>query len=95
MIVEKVVGAALMLLFLADIFLTVLYARAGTGLLAPWWNRGIWALVYGAAKLSRSRGPQALSLVGPLVVVSLIGFWAMGLTVVAAFGQLRNDTSSH
>ena len=32
---EQIIGAALTLLFLADIFLTVLYARAGTGLLAP------------------------------------------------------------
>jgi hypothetical protein len=32
---EQVIGTALMRLFLADIFLTVLYARAGTGLLAP------------------------------------------------------------
>ncbi len=39
MTLEQAVGAALTLLFLADIFLTVLYARAGTGLLAPYWNR--------------------------------------------------------
>ncbi|MHC2365178.1 hypothetical protein [Rhizobium leguminosarum] len=35
MTVEQIAGAGLMVLFLADIFLTVLYARAGTGLLAP------------------------------------------------------------
>ncbi len=38
---EQVAGLALMLLFLTDIFLTVLYARAGTGLLAPCWNGAI------------------------------------------------------
>jgi hypothetical protein len=44
---EQISGAALILLFLADIFLTVLYARAGTGLLALWsvaaplWQRRI------------------------------------------------------
>jgi hypothetical protein len=33
---EQVGGAGVMLLFLSDIFLTVLFARAGTGLLAPY-----------------------------------------------------------
>lgn len=35
MTLEQGFGAALVLLFLADIFLTVLYARAGTGLIGP------------------------------------------------------------
>ena len=34
MTLEQIGGTGLTLLFLADIFLTVLYARAGTGLLA-------------------------------------------------------------
>ena len=49
--VGVVIGAALILLFLADIFLTVLYARAGTGLRAPHWNRGMWALLHAIAGL--------------------------------------------
>ena len=84
MLVEQILGAALMLLFLADIFLTVLYARAGSGLLAPRWNRGIWALLHGVAKLLGRRRGTLLSLAGPLIVVSLIGFWAFGLTFGAA-----------
>ncbi|WP_374294608.1 hypothetical protein [Sphingomonas sp.] len=84
MTLEQGVGAALVLLFLADIFLTVLYARAGTGLLAPLWTRVIWAaLRAGASLFGRRRGP-ALSFVGPVIVVSLIGFWAFGLTLGAA-----------
>lgn len=39
MTLEQAIGAALVLLFLADIFLTVLYARAGIGLLATYWIR--------------------------------------------------------
>ncbi|MDT8757759.1 potassium channel family protein [Sphingomonas psychrotolerans] len=84
MIIEQILGAALMLLLLADIFLTVLYARAGTGLLAPRWNRAIWALLHAVAKLFGKRRSTVLSLAGPLIVVSLIGFWAIGLTVGAA-----------
>jgi hypothetical protein len=84
MMIEQVLGAAVMLLFLTDVFLTVLYARAGSGLMAPRWNRGIWALLHGLANLLGRRRGTLLSLAGPLIVVSLIGFWAMGLTVGAA-----------
>lgn len=84
MTIEQAIGAALMLLFLADIFLTALYARAGTGLLAPCWNRAMWASLQGAAKLWGSRRGAVLSLAGPLIVVSLIVFWAFGLTIGAA-----------
>jgi len=81
---EQFVGAALMLLFLADIFLTVLYARAGTGLPAPYYTRAVWALLRNCAKLFSRRRGTLLSLAGPLIVVSLIGFWALGLAVAAA-----------
>src|SRR5207253_3895279 len=71
-------------LFLADVFLTVLYARAGTGLLAPRWNRLVWALLKGISRLfGRHRG-AVLSLAGPIIVTLLIAFWALGLTVGAA-----------
>ena len=84
MTVEQIVGAGLMVLFLADIFLTVLYARAGTGLLAPRWNRLVWASIGRVAGLFGSRRSIALSFAGPLIVVALIGFWALGLTTGAA-----------
>lgn len=81
---EQSVGAALMLLFLADIFLTVLYARAGMGLLAPHWNRAVWASMRATARLSGSRRRALLSFAGPVIVVLLIGFWAFALTIGAA-----------
>ena len=81
---EQLLGAGLMLVFLADIFFTVLYARAGTGLLAPRWNRLVWAVVSGASRLSSRYRSTILSLAGPLIVVSLIAFWALGLTIGAA-----------
>jgi hypothetical protein len=84
MTVEQILGAALILLFLADVFLAVLYARAGKGLLALHWNRAIWALLRGTAKLLGKRRGVVLSFAGPLIVVSLIGFWAIGVTVGAA-----------
>lgn len=84
MTVEQIGGAALMLLFLADIFLTVLYARAGTGLLAPRWNRLVWALLKGLSGLFGRRRAAILSFGGPLIVILLILLWALGLTIGAA-----------
>jgi hypothetical protein len=84
MTLEQIGGAGLMLLFLADIFLTVLYARAGTGLLAPRWNRLVWSLIRGVGGLLGRRRDIVLSFGGPLIVISLIAFWALGLTVGAA-----------
>jgi hypothetical protein len=84
MSLEQVLGAALILTFLADIFLTVLYARAGTGLLAPYWNRAVWISLSTAGRLLGNRRRRLLSLAGPIIVVSLIGFWALGLTVGSA-----------
>jgi len=84
MIVEQVVGAAVMLLFLADIFMTVLYARAGTGLLAPRWNRMVWAAMKALSKPFGRRRGAVLSYAGPLIVILLILFWAFGLILGAA-----------
>ncbi len=84
MTLEHGIGAALVLLFLADIFLTVLYARAGTGLLAPYWNRAIWAGLHAVAKLLGERRRGLLSLAGPIIIVTMIVFWAAGLTLGAA-----------
>lgn len=85
MTLEQIGGATLVLLFLADIFLTVLYARAGTGLLAPRWNRAVWTLTKLVAGLFGRRRGTVLSFAGPLIVVLLIGFWALGLTIGSAF----------
>jgi hypothetical protein len=84
MTLEQIGGAGLTLLFLADIFLTVLYARASTGLLAPLWTRALWASLRTVAGLLGRRRGIALSFAGPLIVISLIAFWTLGLTVGAA-----------
>jgi hypothetical protein len=84
MTLEQIGGAALMALFLADIFLTILYARAGNGLLAPRWNRLVWTIVNAVARTADRHRATVLSFAGPLIVVSLIAFWALGLTIGAA-----------
>ncbi|MCX8252538.1 hypothetical protein RHAL1_03690 [Beijerinckiaceae bacterium RH AL1] len=84
MTLEQIAGAALTLLFLADIFLTLLYARAGVGLLAPYWAQAVWASFAAVAKLLHRRRGKILSFAGPTIVVSLIGFWSVGLSIGAA-----------
>ncbi|MFP5076221.1 ion channel [Rhizobium sp. YIM 134829] len=84
MALEQFLGAVIMAIFLADIFLTVLYARAGTGLLAPRWNRLVWRALKALGRLSPRHRPIILSFAGPLIVVALIVFWALGLTIGAA-----------
>jgi len=84
MTIEQIGGAGLMVLFLADIFLTVLYARAGTGLLAHRWNNLVWTLFLALARLPGRHSGGPLSFAGPLIVVSLTAFWTLGLTVGAA-----------
>lgn len=84
MTLEQPIGAMLILLFLGDVFLTVLYARASAGWLAPRLSRGVWGLVRAASRLLPRRRGAVLSFAGPLIVVSLIGFWSLGLAIGAA-----------
>jgi hypothetical protein len=80
---EQLVGAAVVLIFLADIFLTVLYARAGTSLIARYVNRAAWQLISAVSGLLRRSGGRVLSLGGPIIVVLVILTWAVGLTLGA------------
>ncbi|MBB3595998.1 hypothetical protein FHX08_006418 [Rhizobium sp. BK529] len=81
---EQLLGVGLMFVFLADIFSTVLYARAGTGLLAPVWDRLVWTCIKAFAwPFGRARS-HILCFAGPIIVVALIAFWAVGLTIGAA-----------
>jgi hypothetical protein len=80
---EQAIGIAVMLLLLADVFLTVLYARADAGLLAPRVGRLVWR---GLRVIGRSLGrpAQVLSFCGPAILIIVIAFWAIGLTFGAA-----------
>lgn len=79
---EPMAGAALMVLVLADVFLTVLYARAGTGIISSGLARIIWFTLR-TLSLS-SRGNRLLSFCGPLIVVALLLTWSILLAIGAA-----------
>jgi hypothetical protein len=80
---EQLLGLALMLAVLLDVFLTVLYARMGTGFLAYKLAYGVWRLFHVLSRASgRSRG-VLLSFCGPVILVLIVLLWAFALTVSA------------
>jgi hypothetical protein len=82
-----VVGGALVLLAVADVFMTVLYARVGTGPVSHRLSTVTWAT---ARRIARRLGRQKdafLSFFGPLYLVLImmvwIGFLLFGFTLIA------------
>jgi hypothetical protein len=81
---EQVMGVFLVLLMLADVFLTVLYARAGTGIVGIRLARVIWAAFRTAAGALGPRGGDVLAFCGPAILVLLVATWGLALTLGAA-----------
>lgn len=82
--IESAAGALLMLLFLADVFLTVLYARVGTGIFTVVVARSLWRIFRGVSRPLGQRSGSFLSFCGPAILVALVLLWAIGLTLGAA-----------
>jgi hypothetical protein len=82
-VLELVAGAVLVLLVIADVFLTVLYARIGAGILSPKLARGTWWLFARLARAARSHHDTVLSFCGPVILVNLLIAWALLLTLGA------------
>jgi hypothetical protein len=79
---EQGFGVLLILVILLDIFLTVLYARIGTGIIGPSLGRLVWlSFIKASNSASRSRRGTVLSFCGPVMLVLVVGFWAVGLTL--------------
>ena len=83
-LVEQVAGLCLLILILVDIFVTVLYARAGSGLIAPHVERGLWRLIRRISTVSVRGREHILSFGGPLLVVAVVAMWFVGLSFAAA-----------
>jgi len=83
-LVEQIAGAVVTVVTLLDIFLTVLYARAGTALFSPIVSRGIWLLFRLVSRPFGLHRGKVLSFCGPVILVVLILVWAAGLTLGAA-----------
>lgn len=80
--VEPLAGVSLMALVLADVFLTILYARAGTGIISDRLARLIWLTLWGLAS-DRTQG-RLLSFCGPATVVALLLTWSILLAIGGA-----------
>lgn len=81
---EQASGALLVTLVLVDVFLTVLYARAGAGLFGNRLSHLIWqAFRWASVPLGKKQG-TALSFCGPFIVVAVILTWLVLLMVGAA-----------
>jgi hypothetical protein len=78
---SQTLGAVLIAASLLDVFLTVLYARTGIGVMSPWVTEGVWhAFRWAGRRLLRWRD-FVLSLAGPSLLIVLAAVW-VGLLAV-------------
>jgi len=80
-IVQQIAGAFLVALVLLDIFLTVLYARMGAGIIVNRAAKLLWRAFGVLAKAGGRHAPLVLSLCGPFILVAAVMIW-VGLLVV-------------
>src|SRR3712207_8874717 len=82
--VEPILGIPLMLVVLADVFVTILYARMGTSILSERLGRALWLAFHGVSKLAPSRRDRVLAYAGPVVVLTVLAVWVVLLMLGAA-----------
>lgn len=81
---EQLLGFVLILAVLADVFVTVLYARTRMGVISDRIARWTWhTFMAVSAPLGRRRG-RVLSFLGPTVVLLIVVVWALLLTLGSA-----------
>ncbi len=81
---ERFLGTGLVLLALADVFSSVLYARVGSGILGHRLACLTWRLFRAVAQPFRSRKDFILSLCGPVLLVLVVVVWFSLLTIGSA-----------
>jgi hypothetical protein len=80
----RILGLLLMLFVLLDVFLTVLYARVGTGVISHPLACYVWRIFRFGTKPLRRGGDLILSLCAPIMLVLLVMTWVLGLVCGAA-----------
>lgn len=81
---EQAAGALLIATALLDVFLTVMYARVGTGILSPGLARITWEGFRALPKVVGTYGYGALRFCGPVILIEFVLFWAFLLAFGAA-----------
>ncbi len=79
-LIEQTIGALIIMLILLDVFLTVLYARIGTGIISHQLAHLAWLFFLFLSKPFRRARANVLSFCGPVIVTLLVVVWALGLT---------------
>src|SRR3954454_18284722 len=82
-VLERASGALVMGIVLLDVFLTVLYARIGTGLFAERAAHLAWIAFRRTAEAAGTRRGIVLSFCGPAILLLYVLLWAGGLTLGA------------
>lgn len=80
-IIQQIGGTVLILLILLDVFLTVLYARMGSGLVSRRLGRLVWRCFRVIAQSKRKNRDRTLSFCGPAILVALVFTWVSGLVL--------------
>ena len=78
---QQISGILIVLLILLDVFLTVLYARMGSGLISPQLARTVWRAFRVVARSFPRHCDRIASFCGPVILVSLVFVWIAGLTL--------------
>ena len=74
-------GICLVALALVDVFLTVLYARIGTGLSSPFIARGMWWLFKRLGRLLPRWCDRILSFAAPITLVVIAAVWVQATMI--------------
>lgn len=81
---EEIVGFVLGFVVLLDIFLLILYARANKTIISTELSHLAWRTMVGISGIFGRWRETFLTLSGPLILVSVLGSWALLLSVAAA-----------
>jgi hypothetical protein len=81
---EPIAGVLLIWAALLDLFLTVLYARAGSGYISDQVARATWRIFVRLSSMFGRYRAKMLSFAAPTILVMFVGTWAFVLTVGAA-----------
>jgi hypothetical protein len=73
--IEPALGLALMLVVLADVFLTVLYARMGTSIFSERLARALWRAFRAVSNVALSRRERVLVYAAPVIVLTVLAVW--------------------
>jgi hypothetical protein len=77
-------GVVIIAIILADIYLTVLYARIGCSLISDRLSRGTWLVFKFVTRGLKSRRDKILTYCGPTILVLLVSTWVLGLMIGSA-----------